>query len=154
MAGETQTTSPVTFDYTWWQFRYPELAEWCSPGMAQGYFEVATGYLDNTDASPVRDIRRRQILLGMLTSHIAALNAPVNGQQSPTGVGRVSAATQGSVSVTFDYPETAGAEWFTQTKYGAAFWQATARYRRARYHPGPQRFSQDRPGSFGIRRPF
>ena len=40
------------------------------------------------------------------------------------------------------YPEVAGAEWFVQTKYGAAYWAATARYRTARYYPGPQPFGR------------
>jgi hypothetical protein len=155
--GAVQTVGPVQFDYSWWQQRYPDLARWCSPGMAQGYFDLATLYLDNTDAgapptqvpgfgfvgcryggSPVTNIAQRQILLGLLTAHIATLNAPLNGQPASGLVGRISSATEGSVSVSVDMPEIAGAEWYTQTKYGMAYWTATARYRRGgRYFSGP-----------------
>jgi hypothetical protein len=155
--GAVQTVGPVQFDYTWFQTRYPDLARWCSPDMAQGYFDLATLYLDNTDVgtppsqvlgygfvgcryggSPVTNIPQRQILLGLLTAHVAALNAPLNGQPSSTLVGRISSATEGSVSVTVDYPQVAGAEWYSLTKYGLQFWSATARYRRGGlYFPGP-----------------
>lgn len=155
--GAVQTVGPVQFDYTFWQTRYPDLARWCSPGMAQGNFDLATLYLDNTDAgtpptqvlgyglvgcryggSPVTNIPQRQILLGLLTAHIATLNAPLNGQPASGLVGRISSATEGSVSVSVDMPEVAGAEWYTQTKYGLAYWTATARYRRGGlYFPGP-----------------
>lgn len=160
--GVVQTVGPVVFDYAWWAARYPELATWCSPEIAGSYFDLATLYLDNSDGggtpavipwlglaagsraggSPVTDIPRRQMLLGLLTSHIAALNAPLNGQASPTTVGRIASAGEGTVNVSFAYPEVAGAEWFVQTKYGAAYWAATARYRTARYYPGPQPFGR------------
>lgn len=154
----TQTTGPVTFDYDWWAARYPELAAWAGPERASDYFIMAQLYLDNTDGgrnlivipgygvtsgayaagSPVTDIPTRQVLFGLLTAHIAALNAPLNGQVSSTVVGRVSSASEGSVSVSFDYPTSAGSEWYNLTKYGAAFWAATARYRMARYYPAPR----------------
>jgi len=160
VSGTVQTVGPVTFDWQWWSLRYPELSEWVSPGMAQNYFDIATLYLDNNDGGvptsaqndlwwslglmgypsvgiPVQNIKSRQILLGLLTAHIAALNAPLNGNAASTLVGRITSATEGSVSVSVAYPEVAGAEWFNQTRYGAMFWTATKQYRTAQYFPGP-----------------
>lgn len=160
MSGAVQTVAPVTFDYRWWATRYPELAEWCSPGQAQGYFDIATLYCDNTDTGtptpamcslllslgmmgmpalggPISNIPKRQMLLGLLTAHVAALNASIGGE-APSGlVGRISSASEGSVSVSVAYPEVAGAEWYNTTRYGVAFWNATKQYRTAQYFPGP-----------------
>jgi hypothetical protein len=74
------------------------------------------------------------------------------GDQSPgapkdanTPVGRISSATQGSVTVQTELNVLPGqASWYSQTKYGLDFWQATAGYRLARYKPG-----QLQPGGFG-----
>lgn len=155
MSDCNQTVSPVTFSYTWFQQRYPDLARWVSPEMGQMYFDLATLYLDPSDGgstalvpgygpvgcwavgNPVRNVGQRQILLGLLTAHIATLQAPLNGQPSSNFVGRVSGATEGSVSVSIDLPQIPGAEWFSMSKYGLMYWQATAAYRTARYIPGP-----------------
>lgn len=162
MSGATQTTGPVSFDYSFFQRRYPDLAHWVSPDMGQMYFDLATLYLDPSDGgasgyvqgygptgcyavgNPVRNVAQRQILLGLLTAHIATLQAPLNGQASPATVGRVSSATEGSVSVSFDLPSMPGAEWFGLTKWGQLAWQAMAPYRTARYIPGPGAMSRGR----------
>lgn len=154
MSGATQIAGPVKFDYQWFQRRYPELSEWVSPDAGLGYFELATGLLDNRDGggdrpfcsalrgSPVTDIPTRQRLLGLLTAHIASLFAPLNGVASPPLVGRIASASEGSVSVSTEFPMDPGAAWFQQTKYGALFWQLTQRYRMMRYYPARQPFRQ------------
>lgn len=130
--------SVVVFDYSAWAARYPELSASVAEPLAQQYFNEAQLYCDNTPCSIVRDLCMRATLLNMVTAHIAALNAPLNGQASSTLVGRISNATEGSVSVgtQMDMPP-GSAQWFNQTKYGAAFWQATAQFRAMRYVPGP-----------------
>jgi hypothetical protein len=132
----------VAFDYAFWTTRYPELATVTS-SLAQLYFNEAGMYCDNTLDSPVTDDSvggQRYIFLHMLTAHIAALNAVTNGNASSPLVGRINNATEGSVSVQTEnnYPP-GSAQWFQQTKYGAAFWQASSAYRRAAYFPGPRR---------------
>ena len=130
----------VTFDYAAWALRYPELAASVSGPLAQAYFDEAQLYCDNTPLSPVHVLTIRAQFLGMLTAHIATLNTPLNGQPSSPLVGRISNATEGSVSVQTEYDVPAGsAQWFAQTKYGAAFWSATAAYRTMRYVPNPAR---------------
>jgi hypothetical protein len=53
-------------------------------------------------------------------------------------VGRVTSASEGSVSVSFDYgtPTPGSGAWFQQSQYGAAFWQATSSLRGMRYIRG------------------
>jgi len=129
--------SAVAFDYTYWSARYPELASSVAQATAAAYFFEAGLYCDNTAMSPVHDDSvggERYLFLHMLTAHIAALYAPLGSQPSSTLVGRISNASQGSVSVQTQLDVPAGsAQWFAQTKYGLSFWQASARYRRFRY---------------------
>ncbi|MGF6633531.1 hypothetical protein OKW39_000682 [Paraburkholderia sp. MM6662-R1] len=128
----------VQFSYARWSTRYPELARWVSAELAQEYFKEAQLYCDNSPQSIVRDLCERALLLNMVTAHIAALNAPLNGQASSLLVGRIGGATEGSVSVQTQLDLPAGsAQWYAQSKYGLAFWQATAKYRSMRYVPGP-----------------
>ena len=133
----------VIFDYISWSVRYPELASSVSAALAQMYFNEAQLYCDNTDSSVITDDSvggQRSILLNMLVSHIALLNAPLNGQSSQALTGRISSASEGSVSVSVEnnYPP-GTVQWYQQTKYGSAYWGATSRYRTARYVPGPHR---------------
>jgi hypothetical protein len=126
----------VVFDPAAFIARYPEFAS-VSSTLLQAYFTEATIYMANTDDSRVQDVAQRGVLLNMLVAHIAAINAGVNGQPASPLVGRVNAASEGSVSVGTDMgavPFTAA--WFMQTKYGTSFWQATARYRTMQYVPG------------------
>lgn len=136
----------VVFDYTTWAARYPELASSVAAPLAQAYFDEATLYCSNGDDAlvpydPTSGVTVRAIYLNMLTAHIAALNAAIGGNASSPLVGRISSATEGSVSVSADMPSQPGsAAWYQQTKYGAAYWAASAPYRTMRYIPGPQPF--------------
>jgi hypothetical protein len=128
----------VTFNYTAWVLRYPEFQTVMEP-VAQAYFDEATIYLRNDGTGPVRNDRIQLLLLNMLTAHLAKLYATINGQPASGLVGRISQATEGSVSAGTDLNGVPGnAAWFTQTSYGLSFWQATAPYRRMRYVPGPR----------------
>lgn len=130
------TTGIVIFEP--WNFilRYPEFST-VGADLLNAYFNEATLQLDNTLNSRVQQIEQRQPLLWMLTAHIAALNAGVNGA-GPSGlVGRVNTATEGSVSVGTDMgtvPFTAA--WYLQTQYGTSYWNATAPFRQMQYIPG------------------
>ncbi len=126
----------VVFDITAFRERYPEF-DTVSDALLNAYFVEATVYLDNTDGSVVTDSAIRSVYLNMLVSHLAAMNSGVGGSK-PTGlVGRVASASEGSVSVSMaDIPSSSSSWWYLQTPYGAAYWQATAAYRTARYVPG------------------
>lgn len=130
----------VQFDYIVWSMRYSELSGSVPQPLAQAYFDEATLFLNNTPRSPVRDMVARAVILGMLTAHIAQLNAPLNGQASSSLVGRISNASEGSVSVATDMgTQPARAAWLNQTKYGAAAYQAmTPYFTGGRYQRGRQ----------------
>ena len=132
--------SVVVFSYSDWALRYAELAASVIQPLAQLYFNEAGLYLNNTDGSIVSNVTERAALLNMLTAHIAALNAGLNGQPPVPLVGRITNASEGSVSVATqnDYPP-GSPQWYQQTKYGAAFWAATGKYRSMQYVPGPRR---------------
>ena len=135
----------VTFNYATWAVRYPELACSVAEPLAQAFFNEAQLYCDNTACSPVRDDTvggQRELFLNMLTSHIAALNAPIGGQPSSPLVGRINTATEGSVSVGVENQHPPGTpQWYQQTKYGAACWAASAAFRTMRYTvPHPRQF--------------
>ncbi len=119
--------------------RYPEFST-LPQATAQAYWNEAGLYMNNTATTPVSDQSPGGVLntlLNMVTAHIAALNFGANGNAPSDLVGRVDDASQGSVHVHVDMGAVPGqAAWFAQTKYGIAFWQATAAYRTFRYFPG------------------
>lgn len=128
----------ASFDYATWVATYPEFST-VTQAQATAQFNVATLFLNNTDTSPVTDLAVRSTLLNMVTAHLVKLFVPINGV-APSGlVGRVSSATEGSVTVSTDYAKanTYNEAWWNQTPYGAQYWAATVAYRSMRYVPGP-----------------
>lgn len=128
----------VTFDYAAWSARFPELASSVAEPQAQGYFDEATLYQANDGSGPVCNAVQQSALLNLLTAHIAKLYATLNGVPASGLVGRISDATEGSVSVSADMGAEAGAfqAWLQQTAYGASWWNATRQFRTFRYRPG------------------
>lgn len=127
----------VQFNFLIWAAVFPSLAS-VGPMAAGIYWTQAGLYLDNTPTSPVGDLQKRAMILGMITAHIATLFGTVNGN-APSGlVGRISNAAEGSVSVAPEMPGPMSAAWFNQTSFGAAAWQAMAPYRQALYIAAPQ----------------
>jgi hypothetical protein len=133
--SKKMTTGVVIFNVTNFLARYPEFVplNTAAPAILQEYFDESTLYLDNSCNSRVQQIEQRTPLLNMLTAHIAAMNGGVNGTQPSQLVGRISDATEGSVSVSADMGNnvTLNVAWYLQTKYGAAYWAATVRWRTA-----------------------
>lgn len=128
----------ASFNYSLWAARYPALAAVVAEPLATAYFGEAGIYLDNTDCSLVQDVNVRLTLLNLLTAHIAALNGATASGAAGL-VGRVSSATEGSVTINADLQTRPGTEqWYAQTPYGLQYWAATAAYRTAVYVPGPQ----------------
>jgi hypothetical protein len=139
------TLGVVTFndptDYENFVAAWPMFAGLTYPQLNQCFIQAQV-YLNNTQSSRVLQIEDRQPLLWMLTCHIAKLFYGTNdGNGNISGpsqiVGRVNTATEGSVSVGADMPGvTASSAWYMQTQWGAMYWQATAKYRTARYMRG------------------
>ncbi|HBW3346587.1 DUF4054 domain-containing protein [Klebsiella pneumoniae] len=126
----------VVFSIDRFRARYGEFST-TSDDLLTEYFNEATIYLDNTEKSRVKNVEQRAVLLNMLTAHIAKLSTGSDGESASDLVGRISSATQGSVSVSADMGATsANAAWYLQTKYGAQYWEATASFRTMQYIPG------------------
>lgn len=120
--------SIVVFDPAAFKARYPAFAS-VDDGLLELYFAEATLYLNNTNASIVLDIPVRTMLLYMLTAHVAFL-----AERDAGMVGRINTATEGSVSIGSEFAPLLGSQaWFAQSQYGAAFWQATLRFRTFAY---------------------
>ena len=134
------TTGVVTFDPVAFAQRFPNFAA-VSPTLLGDYFTEATMIVDNTTASRVQQVEHRTVLLNLLTAHLTQIYQGPKGDGKGTGlVGRVSQASEGSVSVTSDMGVVPfSAAWFQQTPYGAQFWAMTARWRQMRYIPGAPR---------------
>ena len=125
----------VIFDAVAFKVRYPEFTA-VDNARLSAFFDEAQLYLSNTD-NPVINPVQRAILFNMLVAHIASLNGALGGGALP--VGRTSSAGEGSVSISLEYLPAGTHAWFTQTQYGAAFWQATVQWRSFRYYPNPTR---------------
>jgi hypothetical protein len=138
---------PVTFDYAYWIAMFPEFAG-CAPAQGQAWWDLAGMFCRNDAGNPLGT--NTSLGLYLLTSHIGALLSPKDasgafassGQPAAGIVGRVSSASQGSVSVSADWPsagESPSAAWYLQTQYGATFWQMAAPTRMGIYAANPTR---------------
>lgn len=129
---------------------YPEFAA-ASDAFLRGMFvKACSQYLDNTDTSVVENAEERELLLFDLVAHMAFLRGYGKAGDRGGLVGRISSASEGSVSVSVENPGNNDSSWwYMQSPYGADYWQATAPYRTMRYYPGasPSRY----PGHYYLR---
>lgn len=136
----------VTFDIKTFRELYPEFAAASETLLEALFNQASTLYLNNTDESVVQDLKEREQLFFLLVAHLCALRGFGSGQNGGQGgglVGRITSASEGSVSVSVDNSGSNDQSWwFLQTPYGASYWQATAPYRTMQYHPGasPSRY--------------
>ena len=91
----------VVFDPTAFKARYPEFAAVPDATLTACFMEAGL-YLSNADNSPVQNITRRATLFNMLTAHVAYLGGLLSADGMPRPVGRVSQASEGSVSAAFE----------------------------------------------------
>ena len=151
----------AVFDYTKWAAMFPYLADpnGVNEALAGSFFDVAGLLLANDDCSPITDTDKRLVFLNYIVAHLARLAGyPVaaGGTAQPDGmVGRVSSATEGTVSVSTDYGAVRENQaWWLQTQEGATFWQLTRFLRTARYiAPPPRNFGPARRSFGGVWRP-
>jgi hypothetical protein len=135
------------FSYSDWVGQFPMFGAISEP-QATGFFNRATNIWANDGTGPVCNATQQESLLNLLTAHIAWLSAfrDANGLPSSTGtipppsaVGRVSNASEGSVSVALDMGDaTAGSPsepWYLQTQWGSEFWFSTSQFRTAVWVP-------------------
>ncbi|WP_236516068.1 DUF4054 domain-containing protein [Escherichia coli] len=119
------------FDPAAFKLSYPQFAKFTNEQLTNFFEEVENTIVDNTESScfSLKDRKKRFYLL---VAHNAELQNRIN--DGNTGlVGRISSATEGSVSISTDYSMGSGAleQWLKQTPYGAKFYAFTAPYRTA-----------------------
>ena len=113
----------VALDTALFKEMYPEFAG-LSENALQGYWEIDCQLIDNSEASRIPVQVRKPILYAALC-HICRLMTGDIGS-----VGRVSSASQGSVSASLEYPEVSKqAAYWVQTQCGALVWQLLKPYR-------------------------
>lgn len=130
----------VPFVYADWVAQYPQFSLIPQFVVENTFYDVAVAFFRNDGVGPVSTALTQTTGLYLMIAHMAQITYGPN-TATPSGglVGRISQATQGSVSVTSDFPTTPTNAWFMQSQYGATFWQLTAAYRTMRYMPGPTR---------------
>lgn len=119
--------SAAPFDYRTWLARYPEFTDAVPSGLAALYYAEALKYAGQASSDA--------LVVYALTAHVAAINAPTNEGEANNLVGRISSASEGSVSVSTDLDAPQAAAFFAQTKYGLSAWQMMAPYRVAHFFP-------------------
>lgn len=135
--GAIATFVPADF-----RLAYPAFAVNPPDPVLLAYFNLGgTVWLRNDGTGVVRTVALQTQLMYMLTAHLTYLFSGPDGLNPSDIVGRISSATEGSVTVASEYASTNNSQWFDQSPYGAAFWQATAALRLGgRFIPGPTRF--------------
>lgn len=129
----------VTFDPAAFKLAFPEFEQVPDARLTAIFNMVTATTIDNTDASIVTDVPARSALIDLLVAHMLTLYGytAIGGQIVPGHgvVGRVSSATEGTVSTSLEYraAATATEAWYNQTPYGAQYWAFTAQYRSFRY---------------------
>lgn len=127
----------VQFNYQSWVQAYPEFSALPETTVTEVYWTQAQIIHRNDGGGPVSNTASQSVLLNLVVAHLAYLFGGVNGQPPPQTVGRVDAATQGSVNVSLDYGTVTNSQaWWVQSKYGAQYWLMTATYRTMRYIGG------------------
>lgn len=148
----------AVFDYAKWAALFPYLAApvgGVTEPIATGFFTVAELLFANDDCSPIQDVDKRLVYLNYIVAHLARLSGyPVAAGETaqPDGmVGRITSATEGTVSVSAGWAASVSnseAYWI-QTAEGATFWQLTRWMRTARYIAPPPRYFGPARRAFG-----
>lgn len=127
----------VEFDVVAFRKRFPEFASVTNDQLQATFDEAQALYLNNTDASPVKDLVARAALFNLLVAHLTQLTSGSSTQSASPLVGQVTGVSEGSVSISGSAIALPGtAAWYSLTKYGVSYWAATAPYRTMRYAPG------------------
>lgn len=139
----------VQFDYAAWALIFPQFSNVTSQQVTGLVLPLAQQYCRNDGVGPVSTAATQTNLLNLMVAHCCQLLFGSVTQPLSPLVGRIGSASEGSVSVSTDFPTTPAKAWFDQTQWGAMFWQLTAPYRTMRYLPGPRRFFGPGPGWLG-----
>lgn len=134
------TLQLITFDAKLFGARFPEFSN-VDGDLLKMYFDEAGLLCENAAANPLSSepARLRQALY-LLTAHLAKIYSGACKDNGPSGaVGRISEATEGSVSVRLDFGPALNTEaFYVQTPYGAEYLQVIGAIRAFRYYAQPR----------------
>jgi hypothetical protein len=125
----------VQFDYATWAQIFPTFSNLTQQQIEGPVLTIAQQYCRNDGGGPVCDPGLQTQLLNLMVAHVAQLLFGSTTNPVSPIVGRISDATEGSVSVSSEFPVNAGNAWFVQTQWGAMYWQLILPYRLGRYIP-------------------
>jgi len=114
--------STHVFDVTAFRLQFPEFANPIAyPDVQlQGYWDLATAYINPTDSCTIKGAQLQQAL-NLMTAHLAKLYSFINKGKT---TGLLQGATVDKVSVTLTPPPVkSGYQWWlAQTPYGQQLW--------------------------------
>lgn len=118
------------FDPDAFKLAFPQFASYSNEQL-MWFFESIEYIIDNSESSCI-SLKNRKRWFWLLVAHKAELQNRINSGNTGL-VGRISSATEGSVSISTDYPIGSGAleQWLKSTPYGAEFYAVTAAWRTA-----------------------
>lgn len=125
----------VQFVYSDWAAIFPQFSNLTQAQITGPVLTMAQQYCRNDGGGPVNDPGVQTQLLNLMVAHVAQLLYGSTAQPLSDAVGRVSSASQGSISATIEFPTTPSNAWFLQTQYGAMWWQLALPYRLGKYRP-------------------
>lgn len=132
----------VVYTYAIWSTSFPQFWSTVTEAAFDAViFPLAQQYCPNDGSGQAQSTLSQTNLLGLMCSHIAQLLYGTESQGAAQLVGRISNATEGSVSVTAEMPPAGDATqaWLQQTQFGLMYWAACAPYRTMQYVAGPRR---------------
>ncbi|WP_347220347.1 DUF4054 domain-containing protein [Chryseobacterium sp.] len=109
------------FDPAEFKELYPQFSKFTDKQLQWFFDQVENTVLDNTATSCI-DVKTRRKLFYYLVAHVAELQGRIDSRNSSL-IGRVSSATEGSVSINTDFPTSVGklSSWLNQTPYGVSY---------------------------------
>jgi hypothetical protein len=125
----------VPFIYSDWAALFPQFSNLSQAQITGPVLTVAQQYNRNDGGGPVNDPGVQTQLINLMVAHVAQLLYGSTTQPVSPIVGRISNASEGSVSVAADWPTTPSNAWFLQTQYGAMWYQMALPFRLGRYAP-------------------
>jgi hypothetical protein len=138
MTGQPPIQQQVPFKYDLFTSQFPNLTT-LTPPQALMYWTMATRFHRNDGGGPITNNDEQELMLNLLTAHIATLLAPDASGEIRGVVGRLSSFSEGSASGAVEFQGPQEAAWYLQTPYGATYWELTSSQRTMFYRSAPRR---------------
>ena len=125
----------IQFNYADWAAAFPEFGNIAEATIIGPVLAIATQYCRIDGGSPIAAESTLTQALNLMVAHVAQIMYGSTIQPLSPLVGHITDATEGSVSVSVEFPTTPENAWFMQTRYGSMYWQLVLPFRLGRYVP-------------------